>query len=106
MIFVMKFIYLSFLDGYVILECLEPVTNRQSGQLLLDYLTDTVIGIKPSLPGTPYISPDARRLVTLDRTHSGTTIIVQELTGNYQTIQLTRITKEYPKETTCQIHQK
>lgn len=73
-----------FVDGYVILECLEPVTNRQSGQLLLDYLTDTVIGIKPSLPGTPYISPDARRLVTLDRTHSGTTIIVQELTGNFK----------------------
>lgn len=61
---------------------MEPITNRQSGQLLLDYLTDTVLGIKPSLPGTPFISPDARRLVTLDRTHSGTTIIVQELTGN------------------------
>lgn len=58
------------------------MTNRQSGQLLLDYLTDAVIGIKPTLPGTPYISPDSRRLVTLDRTHSGTTIIIQELSAN------------------------
>lgn len=72
----------SALYGYVIMECLEPITNRQSGQLLLDYLTDTVIGIKPSLPGTPFISPDARRLVTLDRTTSGATLIVQKVTAN------------------------
>lgn len=70
-------------DGYVVMECLEPVTNRQSGQLLLDYLTDTVIAIKPSLPGTPFISPDARRLVTLDRTNNGATLIVQKVTGMY-----------------------
>lgn len=64
------------------MQCLEPVTNRPTGQLLLDYLTDTVVATKPNLPGVPYISPDSRKLVTLDRTESGATLIVQEITRN------------------------
>lgn len=71
-----------FLDGMVIMQCLEPVTNRPTGQLILDYLTDSVIATKPNLPGVPYISPDSRKLVTLDRTANGATIIVQEIAGN------------------------
>lgn len=65
----------------VIMQCLEPVTNRPTGQLILDYLTDSVIGVKPNLPGVPYISPDSRKLVTLDKTTNGATLIVQEITG-------------------------
>lgn len=65
------------------MECLEPVTNRPTGQLLLDYLTDTVLATKSNLPGVPYISPDSRKLVTLDRTESGATLIVQEITGDW-----------------------
>ncbi|XP_068916226.1 follistatin-related protein 5-like isoform X2 [Tenebrio molitor] len=72
----------SALYGLVIMQCLEPVTNRPTGQLILDYLTDTVIGTKPNLPGIPYISPDSRKLVTLDRTNNGATLIVQEITEN------------------------
>ncbi|KAJ8931241.1 hypothetical protein NQ314_015885 [Rhamnusium bicolor] len=64
------------------MQCLEPVTNRPTGQLILDYLTDSVIATKPNLPGVPYISPDSRKLVTLDRTTSGATLIVQEITTN------------------------
>lgn len=66
------------------MECLEPVTNRPTGQLLLDYLTDTVVATKPNLPGVPYISPDSRKLVTLDRTESGATLIVQEITRKFR----------------------
>lgn len=73
-------IVMRFSDGFVLMECLEPVTNRPTGQLLLDYLTDTVVATKPNLPGVPYISPDSRKLVTLDRTESGATLIVQEIT--------------------------
>ncbi|XP_071050414.1 follistatin-related protein 5-like isoform X2 [Onthophagus taurus] len=73
-------IQFSALYGLVIMECLEPVTNRPTGQLLLDYLTDTVIATKPTLPGVPFISPDSRKLVTLDRTKNGATLIVQEIT--------------------------
>ncbi|XP_074037998.1 follistatin-related protein 5 isoform X2 [Leptinotarsa decemlineata] len=69
----------SALYGMVIMQCLEPVTNRPTGQLILDYLTDSVIGTKPNLPGVPFISPDSRKLVTLDRTTSGATLIVQEI---------------------------
>lgn len=65
------------------MQCLEPVTNRPTGQLLLDYLTDTVISSKSTLTGVPYISPDSRRLVTLDRTENGATLIVQEITGKF-----------------------
>ncbi|XP_057664949.1 follistatin-related protein 5-like [Diorhabda carinulata] len=72
----------SSLYGIVIMQCLEPITSRPTGQLVLDYLTDSVIAIKPNLPGVPYISPDSRKLVTLDRTTSGATLIVQEITSN------------------------
>lgn len=66
------------------MQCLEPITNRPTGQLILDYLTDSVIGTKPNLPGVPYISPDSRKLVTLDRNVNGATIIVQEITCEYK----------------------
>uniref|UniRef100_A0A6P7FSV5 Follistatin-related protein 5-like isoform X1 n=1 Tax=Diabrotica virgifera virgifera TaxID=50390 RepID=A0A6P7FSV5_DIAVI len=72
----------SSLYGMVIMQCIEPITNRPTGQLILDYLTDSVISLKPNLPGEPYISPDSRRLVTLDTTTSGSTLIVQEITPN------------------------
>ncbi|KAJ8924834.1 hypothetical protein NQ315_000988 [Exocentrus adspersus] len=72
----------SALYGMVVMQCLEPVTNRPTGQLILDYLTDTVIATKPNLPGVPFISPDSRKLVTLDRTSTGATLIVQEITSN------------------------
>ncbi|CAG9819352.1 unnamed protein product [Phaedon cochleariae] len=72
----------SALYGMVIMQCLEPVTGRPTGELILDYLTDSVIATKPNLPGVPYISPDSRKLVTLDRTTSGATLIVQEITPN------------------------
>ncbi|KAJ8982694.1 hypothetical protein NQ317_013166 [Molorchus minor] len=41
----------SLSDGMVIMQCLEPVTNRPTGQLILDYLTDSVISTKSNLPG-------------------------------------------------------
>lgn len=74
-------IQFSALYGMVIMQCLEPVTSRPSGQIVLDYLTDQVVATKTTLSGVPYISPDSRKLVTLDRgTQSGATIVVQEIT--------------------------
>lgn len=77
------------------MQCLEPVTNRPTGQLILDYLTDTVVGTKPTLPGIPYISPDSRKLVTLDRTKSGATLIVQEITGIFFFVNIQMIYEFY-----------
>jgi len=66
----------------VILECEEPITGRPTGQMLLDYLTDSVLAHKPSILGKPAISPDSRYLVTLDKQNSGVTLVVQEILRN------------------------
>lgn len=73
--------FVFFLDGFVILECEEPVTGRPTGQVLLDYLTDTVIMQKPNLFGRPFVSPNSRMVVTLDRSREGVGLIVQQVTG-------------------------
>ncbi|XP_023245992.1 follistatin-related protein 5-like isoform X2 [Copidosoma floridanum] len=67
------------LYGFVILQCEEPITGRATGQLLLDYLTDTVLEHKPELVGKPMVSPDSRHLVTLDRRQNGVVLIVEEI---------------------------
>ncbi|KAJ8674779.1 hypothetical protein QAD02_010565, partial [Eretmocerus hayati] len=67
------------LYGFVILQCEEPITGRATGQLLLDYLTDTVLTHKPELMGRPTVSPDSRHLVTLDRTPQGAVLVVEEI---------------------------
>lgn len=72
----------SALYGFVIIECEEPITNRPMGQLLLDYLTDTVLAHKPNLVGRPTVSPDSRHVVTLDKHETGVTLVVQEISPN------------------------
>lgn len=74
-----KFFFFS--DGFVVVACEEPVTARATGQLLLDYLTDSVISHKPALFGRPHVAPDSRVVVTLDRASDGVTLVVQEVTG-------------------------
>ncbi|XP_048519754.1 follistatin-related protein 5 [Dendroctonus ponderosae] len=75
-------IQFSALYGFVFMECKEPVTRKPTGQLVLDYLTDAVISTSATLFGRPYISPDSRKLVTFDRTPTGSTLIVQEIKGH------------------------
>ncbi|XP_060534738.1 follistatin-related protein 5-like [Cylas formicarius] len=72
----------SALYGMVFMQCLEPVTRRPTGQLVLDYLTDSVISTAPTLFGTPHISPDSRKLVTFDKSATGTALVVQEIHGD------------------------
>ncbi|CAB0037197.1 unnamed protein product [Trichogramma brassicae] len=67
------------LYGFVILQCEEPITGRPTGQLLLDYVTDTVLGHKPELLGRPTVSPDSRHLVTIDRRDNSVVLIVEEI---------------------------
>jgi len=66
----------------VILECEEPITGRPTGQVLLDYLTDSILAHKPNILGKPAISPDSRYLVTLDKQNTGVTLVVQEILRN------------------------
>lgn len=72
----------SDLYGFVILGCEEPITGRPTGQVLLDYLTDSVLAHKPNILGKPAISPDSRYLVTLDKQDTGVTLVVQEILPN------------------------
>lgn len=67
------------LGGYVVLECVEPVTSRPMGQILLDYLTDTVLAHKTNLFGGPMVSPDSRYVVTLEKSNTSVVIVVQEI---------------------------
>ena len=62
------------------MECEEPVTRRPTGQIVMDYLTDTVLSHKVTLLGQPYISPDSRIVVTVHREKSSVTLVVQHTT--------------------------
>lgn len=68
------------LGGFVILECLEPITQRPMGQILLDYLTDTVLSHKTNLFGRPRVSPDSRHVITLQSANNSVVIVAQEVT--------------------------
>ncbi|XP_037025567.1 follistatin-related protein 5-like isoform X2 [Bradysia coprophila] len=70
----------SSLYGFVIMSCREPITGRHQGQLLLDYLTDTVLSAKPEITGKPRISPDSRHLISVDHSSDGVTIVIQKIT--------------------------
>jgi hypothetical protein len=62
-------------------ECFEPVTNRPTGQLVLDALTDSVIYYKGDRSGRPYLSPDSRKVVTVSHGNDGTTLLLQLVRG-------------------------
>lgn len=66
--------------GFVILECLEPITQRPMGQILLDYLTDTVLSHKTNLFGRPHVSPDSKHVITLQSNNKSVIIVAQEVT--------------------------
>lgn len=85
------------------MECEEPVTRRPTGQIVMDYLTDTVLSHKVTLLGTPYITPDSRIVVTVHREKTSVTLIVQHTTGAFlfcSTIPI-YFEKKQPHSNTC-----
>ncbi|CAD7093985.1 unnamed protein product [Hermetia illucens] len=72
----------SALYGFVIVSCREPITNRAQGQIVLDYVSDTVLSTKPELNGVSQISPDSRHLITVEYNPNGVIIVVQKVTPN------------------------
>ncbi|CAL8267149.1 unnamed protein product [Boreogadus saida] len=54
------------LGGYYVIQCRPGSTGAAQPQLLLDSVTDAVIGRNADVTGTPYMSPDGRYLVTVD----------------------------------------
>lgn len=64
------------------MQCTEPITHRQTGQLVLDYITSSIISIKADLIGIPFISPDSRYVITINHRHDSVLLSVQQVTIN------------------------
>lgn len=79
--------YLFYLGGLIIIECIEPITSRPMGQVVLDYMTDSVLAHNPHLIGGPSMSPDSLHVVTIDRRNNSVTIIAQETSENGELVQ-------------------
>ncbi|XP_035275913.1 follistatin-related protein 5-like isoform X4 [Anguilla anguilla] len=54
------------LGGLLVVGCRQAATGAAGPQLLLDSVTDSVIGPNRDVTGTPYASPDGRYLVAVD----------------------------------------
>ncbi|XP_054073838.1 follistatin-related protein 4 isoform X2 [Rissa tridactyla] len=54
------------LGGYFFVQCRRNRLGAVSPQLIIDSVTDAVIGPNSDVSGTPYISPDGRYLVSAD----------------------------------------
>ncbi|XP_034635143.1 follistatin-related protein 4 isoform X1 [Trachemys scripta elegans] len=52
------------LGGYFFVQCKKNTSIIASPQLIIDSVTDSVIGPNSDISGTPYISPDGRYLVS------------------------------------------
>uniref|UniRef100_A0A8B9VNS1 Follistatin like 4 n=1 Tax=Anas zonorhyncha TaxID=75864 RepID=A0A8B9VNS1_9AVES len=54
------------LGGYFLVQCRRSRLRAASPQLLIDSVTDAVIGTNSNVSGTPHVSPDGRYLVSAD----------------------------------------
>ncbi|XP_032052560.1 follistatin-related protein 4 isoform X2 [Aythya fuligula] len=54
------------LGGYFLVQCRRNRLRAASPQLLIDSVTDAVIGTNSDVSGTPHVSPDGRYLVSAD----------------------------------------
>lgn len=61
-----KSVAYTHLGGYYFVNCKLDSTGATQPQLILDSVTDSVIGQNGDVTGTPYVSPDGHYLVTLD----------------------------------------
>ncbi|XP_055499233.1 follistatin-related protein 5-like isoform X1 [Leucoraja erinacea] len=66
------------LGGYYFIHCQRNGSSPPQSQLIVDSVTDSVIGYNGKVSGTPYISPDGSYLVSTDDYHG--LITVQSLT--------------------------
>ncbi|KAM9832922.1 follistatin-related protein 5 isoform 1-T2 [Syngnathus typhle] len=57
------------LGGYYFIDCRPDSTGATQPQVILDSVTDGVVGQNRDVTGTPHTSPDGRYLVTVDDGH-------------------------------------
>ncbi|PWA18738.1 hypothetical protein CCH79_00005558 [Gambusia affinis] len=61
-----KSVAYTHVGGYYFVNCRSDSTGATQPQLILDSVTDNVIGQNRDVTGTPYMSPDGHYLVTVD----------------------------------------
>ncbi|XP_072857607.1 follistatin-related protein 5 isoform X4 [Pogona vitticeps] len=54
------------LGGYYFVNCKPDTTGAVLPQLIVDSVTDSIIGYNGDVTGTPYVSPDGHYLVSID----------------------------------------
>lgn len=54
------------LGGYYFIDCKPDTTGAVLPQLIVDGVTDSIVGYNGDVTGTPYISPDGHYLVSID----------------------------------------
>lgn len=74
------------LGGYFFVQCRQDTPTSTSPQLLIDSVTDSVLGPNTDVTGTPHVSPDGRFIVSVS--NKGPWLHVQEVTvrGEIQTL--------------------
>ncbi|XP_050013742.1 follistatin-related protein 4 [Alexandromys fortis] len=74
------------LGGYFFVQCRQDTPSSTSPQLLIDSVTDSVLGPNTDITGTPHVSPDGRFIVSVS--NKGPWLHVQEVTvrGEIQTL--------------------
>uniref|UniRef100_A0ABK0LBX0 Follistatin-like 5 n=1 Tax=Rattus norvegicus TaxID=10116 RepID=A0ABK0LBX0_RAT len=56
----------SHLGGYYFISCKPDITGAIPPQLVVDSVTDSIIGSNSDVTGTPYVSPDGHYLVSVN----------------------------------------
>uniref|UniRef100_A0A8C5AAY2 Follistatin-related protein 4 n=1 Tax=Gadus morhua TaxID=8049 RepID=A0A8C5AAY2_GADMO len=69
------------LSGFYFVQCQSRSHLQAPPQLLLDSVTDTVIGPNRNITGRPYVSPDGRYIVTPDPRSSRLVVQTVSFTG-------------------------
>lgn len=69
------------LSGFYFVQCQNRSHLQAMPQLLLDSVTDTVVGPNRNITGQPYVSPDGRYIVTPDMRSSKLVVQTVSFTG-------------------------
>ncbi|XP_067280870.1 follistatin-related protein 4 isoform X2 [Pseudorasbora parva] len=72
------------LSGYYFIECQVENRSAPSSQLLIDSVSDTVIGPNPNINGQPFVSPDGRLIVSMDKRHGKLQVQTISFSGKLQ----------------------
>uniref|UniRef100_A0A8C1QBS7 Follistatin like 4 n=1 Tax=Cyprinus carpio TaxID=7962 RepID=A0A8C1QBS7_CYPCA len=73
------------LSGYYFIECQVEDHSGPSSQLLIDSVSDAVIGPNPNINGQPFISPDGRFIVSVDKRRGMLQVQTISFSGELQT---------------------